>query len=131
MSLFVQGDFRLSAGGQSTWKIDCDALTTEDIETLAHIANLILPPFGDVLSVPRGGDRLANAMWKYKTEGPLLVVDDVYTTGKSIRQACKNSNDLGLVIFTRSPVPSWVYPIFYASIPVMQEDANATKYQGK
>lgn len=85
MNLFQKGDFVLSSGLVSSIKIDCDALTNDDIETIAWIINENLNKnFGSVEGVPTGGLRLADALKKYaspdKTDR-ILIVDDVCTSG--------------------------------------------------
>ena len=125
MSLFKLGDFKLHSGEQSNWIIDCDALTDDDLECLAHLGRTLVGPFGEVHGIPNGGLRFAKALTKYSTKGPPLIVDDVYTTGTSMEAIfCKVSNatsaldsDLwpkGLVIFSRRNLsgPYWVNAIF-------------------
>lgn len=111
-ALFQQGEFNLHSGAKSGWKIECDALTDADLEALAaRVAQRM--DFGDVVGVPRGGLRFANALKCYVTSGPMLIVDDVLTTGRSMqemRQAHPDAN--GLVIFSRGICPPWVRPIF-------------------
>lgn len=119
-SLFQIGNFHLHSGEPSRWKIDCDHLTDGDIEALALMASELIPaPFGLVVSIPRGGTRLGNAMQSYVAPGasPTLIVDDVLTTGASIEcvKDAQNSAGIGvfgLVIFARGPCPSWITPIF-------------------
>lgn len=113
MNLFQRGDFTLSSGQRSDWKIECDALIDDDIETLACIGAKLVCPFGRVIGVPRGGLRLAKAIEPYGTDGPTLIVDDVLTTGRSMeifKQGHLHAK--GIVIFARGSVPSWVTPIF-------------------
>ncbi len=129
MSLFQSGKFTLSSGIESDYKIDCDFLTDDDIAALAKIAMTILPDFRRVLSVPTGGDRLADAMREYTDPEStcLLIVDDVFTTGRSITELRDKvhgernisdpvNNYWGLVIFDRNEgptrTPGWITPIF-------------------
>lgn len=116
MNLFQQGKFTLSSGQSSPFKIDCDALSDEDIATLAFIVKEKIPRFRTVEGVPTGGLRLAKALEKYATPdevGVVLIADDVYTTGGSMRkQRANRTSALGVVIFARGPVENWVMPIF-------------------
>lgn len=117
-NLFQTGKFKLHAGGFSEFKIDCDALTDDDIQALAReISHLV--SFREVVGIPSGGDRLAAALQPYCDPNTpvLLIVDDVCTTGKSMRDARQQyaSSDLhiaGVVIFAREPCPPWVMPLF-------------------
>lgn len=108
MNLFVKEQFVSHAGNQLEWKIECDALTDEDIECLAFLASRIVQPFRNVIGVPRGGYRIADAMRKYAdfSVRSVLVVDDVYTTGVSMNEEMGRweeltSNLYGLVLFNR------------------------------
>jgi hypothetical protein len=117
-NLFQQGRFKLHSGEEASWKIVCEALTDRDIITLGTIAHEFLPPFGQVVGIPDGGMRLAKVMRNYVTKGPTLIVDDVFTTGKSfieMRETIGDHNALGLVIFVRtqgSVVPYWIRAIW-------------------
>lgn len=120
--LFQRQDFTSHAGWKLSWKIECDALTDEDIETFAHIISKTFQ-FGRVVGIPRGGNRLAAALDKYVTGYQpgerfiTLLVDDVYTSGASMREARSElSNDedgVGVVLFARRPpAEPWVHAIF-------------------
>lgn len=115
MNLFKLGDFILHSGQTTNFKIDCDALTELDIKTLAYIIAKEFR-FSKVVGVPTGGIRLAEAceVWT-KQYGPMLIVDDVLTTGASMeKEKAKYSylHVVGVVIFARGPCPSWIYPLF-------------------
>lgn len=122
MALFKSGLFKLHSGETSRFKIDCDALLDEDIDSLALLAMEIVRPFGKVISVPTGGDRLANVLRRYESpnhRGHILIVDDVYTTGASMGkkyyELVNSSKTItGLVIFNRSKDEEldWIYSIF-------------------
>lgn len=118
------GLFRLAAvtlhsGKVSDWKIDCDALDDEDMRCVATLLTRQLPAFGAVEGVPRGGLRLADAIRPFQTSGPLLIVDDVLTTGGSMevyrRELMRRGDQLvlGAVIFSRADfMLSWVTALF-------------------
>ena len=105
MNLFQLGKFTSHAGNELDWKIECDALTDDDWECLAKMISE-KTEFGSVYGIPRGGTKLAQALEKYITPGhPLrLVVDDVYTTGKSMKDVMVG-DDLGFVVFARNRIP--------------------------
>lgn len=104
MSLFQLGKFISHAGNELEWKIECDALTDEDWDCLAKMISERCE-FGSVYGIPRGGVKLQNALEKYCTKGNhiRLVVDDVYTTGKSMRDVMVG-DDIGFVVFARKHV---------------------------
>lgn len=111
MNLFQLGKFTSHAGNELNWKLECDALTPDDWECLAFMISERCQ-FGSVYGIPRGGVPLANALEKYCTNRSKtrLVVDDVYTTGKSMKEVM-NPTDLGFVVFARNKI--WVEPTFY------------------
>jgi hypothetical protein len=112
--MFKYKTFTAHSFAQLYWKIECDDLTSEDIKALACIiANAF--KFGSVIGIPKGGQRLAEALLPFCEEGyPLLVVDDVLTTGTSMNEYYK-PGAIGVVIFARGPCPDWVNPIFTLS----------------
>lgn len=110
--LFQLGRFSLHSGMTSRYKIECDALSDREIVWCARHLAAIVSPFGKVEGVPRGGLRLASALGAYATEGWLLVVDDVLTTGASIEEHRAGRDAIGAVIFARGPCPPWVTPLF-------------------
>lgn len=108
----------------SHWKIDCDCLTDDDIEAIAKLLSERIPIFSDIVGIPTGGLRLAKAMEKYMIDGPfpLLIVDDVLTTGKTMERyrdmldhpylETKCIGIIGAVIFARGDWPEWIIPLF-------------------
>lgn len=123
MSLFQRGNFTLHSGAQSDWKIDCDALTDADLETLAAVIAAEVR-FSEVYGIPTGGERIAAALRPYAQPNdpekpartlPLLIVDDVLTTGASFREAAEKFQyqpAIGVVLFARGEPPGWVLPVF-------------------
>lgn len=86
MGLFKLGEFVSAAGYRLPFKIECDALDAEDWSCIAaDCASKIT--FGEVHGVPTGGERLADALQDYcdPDSNVILIVDDVWTTGKSMR----------------------------------------------
>jgi orotate phosphoribosyltransferase len=118
MNLFQSGFYTLHSGRISTFKIDCDALTDDDINTIALLLAQRLPAFKTVEGVPSGGLRLAEAMSKYATQKTffgvpkLLIVDDVFTTGSSMEKHRGGREATGAVIFARGETPNWITPLF-------------------
>ena len=104
MNLFQHGKFTSHAGKELDWKIECDALTDEDWKCLAKMISE-KTEFGSVYGIPRGGTKLANALQKYcNPKNPTrLVVDDVYTTGKSMNEVMQKG-DFGFVVFARQRI---------------------------
>ncbi len=117
-NLFEKKTFKMHSGDIGHWKIECDALTDEDLDTLAYIiASKLL--FKKIIGVPTGGLRIAKALEKYKSDkGWCLIVDDVLTTGQSMEQAksqCVDEYILGVVLFARDKYPGWIVPVFNMS----------------
>jgi hypothetical protein len=118
-SLFQRKTFKMHSGQMTNFKIECDNLSDEDIETFAMvIAEHIV--FGRVVGVPTGGIRIAKALEKYCDNDPnlpVLLVDDVLTTGKSmeeVKDELVKEEDIviGVVLFARGPCPAWIHPVF-------------------
>ena len=115
MALFRTGIFTLHSGDTSTLKIDCDALTVDDWETISvQVAQRF--KFGSVVGVPSGGIPFARAMLPYVEDDIryTLIVDDVLTTGASMeheRARC-SGRTIGVVLFARGPCPEWIHPVF-------------------
>ena len=112
----------MHSGEKGDFKIECDALTSEDIETLAYLISKKFE-FNGVYGVPTGAIRIANALKKYENKKAInyLIVDDVITTGKSMIEAYNKLKErepiIGVVIFARNKksIPRWISPIFNMS----------------
>lgn len=115
--MFEKKDFTSHAGLSLSWKIECDDLTDNDLDTLAHlVAQQFI--FSSVYGIPRGGTRFAAALQKYVSSvGPRLLVDDVFTSGKSMADEYQR-DDIGVVIFSRGvvPLPKWITAIFVCKL---------------
>lgn len=121
MSLFQAKEFVGHAGGVLEWKIDCDYLNPLDIACFARLIDRRFN-FRAVWGIPRGGRLLEHALSNYTRHHSknILIVDDVFTTGKSMEEY-KNTllnegiedeeNIQGIVLFARGPCPSWVIPV--------------------
>jgi len=121
-NLFRFGDFTLHSGNRSLYKIDCDCLTDDDWATLAIMIHDSINNFYDVIGVPTGGLKLANALEPYCSRNPrhpTLIVDDVLTTGNSMENARKQveRDCIGAVVFARSKPPYWITPLFSMTQP--------------
>ena len=94
-NLFTSGDFISHAGLPLKWKIECDAIRTEEWDCLAQmIMEYEDMPFKEVKGIPTGGRSLASALDKYKSpdaDDLVMVVDDVWTTGTSMRDFIKET----------------------------------------
>ncbi len=113
-SLIKYGKFKSHSGLSLSWKIDADALFDSDIVDIAKIIHDRMR-FSKVIGIPRGGVRLANALQEYVEIGyPVLIVDDVLTTGRSMEEYRLSISDpiIGVVIFSRGVCPKWVRSVF-------------------
>ena len=109
--LFDKGDFISHAGIPLKWKIECDAISPEQWDALATmIMDYQKEPFREAVGIPRGGVPLGHALNKYASgnkEDPILVCDDVYTTGTSFREFCVTKDTIYAikwVVFARKPI---------------------------
>ena len=132
MHLFEKKDFVGHSGLHMQYKIESEALTQEDWDTLAFIvcdkirrlneAHYKGSAIRKVVGVPRGGIPFAGAIERYLAanggmdpNGITLILDDVLTTGDSMEEAKKKEGDknaYGVVVFARGECPSWVKPLF-------------------
>lgn len=118
--LFATGVFTLHSGDTSTLHINCRALRPSELVALAQQAAERLPRFGRVYGIPEGGLRFADALRKHADTSdadlPLVIVDDVCTTGASLEEARRGQNTgrpvIGVVLFARGGCPEWVRPLF-------------------
>lgn len=113
MSLFYKKRFKAASGQFLEWKIECDALTKKDWECLAYMIQERCGEFGSVFGIPTGGEKLAEALEQYKhpDSSMRLVVDDVYTTGGTIRKYAE-PYDLVWVVFARKRPTDGVKALF-------------------
>ena len=125
VNLFQTGTFTLASGAMSWWKIECDTLSDTDWTTLASLIAERVGKFSEVHGVPRGGLKLAEALRFHRwTPGyPILIVDDVWTTGGSFMRELGKIGDQwahigykGAVVFARDTPPPWVMPLFQLNL---------------
>ena len=67
MNLIIDGEFIAHSGGSLPFKIDCDALSDAELDTLAkqYAKTVHGQVFGEIVGVPRGGLRFAAVLQKY------------------------------------------------------------------
>ena len=118
MNLLIREDFISHAGLPLTWKVECDTLSEDDYEALAKIVSEKIK-FKDVIGIPRGGIPFENALKQYASNDvndPLLICDDVYTTGTSMREVYQEGA-IGIVVFARNEITDdWIKAIWQISI---------------
>lgn len=129
MGLFQTGRFTLHSGEESDFKIECDALTDDDWETIARQLYHLLPKWpGHVIGVPRGGLKLAEHLSQWIVPGSDLTViaDDVLTSGQSMEdtRAGITGTVIGVVAFARGQVSDWVIPLFTLTRTVATHEAS-------
>lgn len=110
----------MNSGRRSNYKIECDDLQEKDFIAFAQlIADKI--KFRRVIGIPRGGYKISKHLTQFEQRDntllPLLIVDDVLTTGGSFEKTKaavdkeKYPDIIGVVLFARGPCPVWVTPI--------------------
>ncbi len=119
--MFNRKVFQSHADKTLTWKIECDDLTDQDLETFTYIIHSAFK-FHRVIGIPNGGLRLAAKLRRHESPKArtLLIVDDVFTTGKSmnaaraelVRDGADTRTIRGLVLFARQEWPDWIIPVF-------------------
>ena len=123
--LFKSVDFKSHSGLELKWKIECDALSDPEWFTISQMIMEITSPFKEAIGIPRGGTKLGNLLNQYgtgKKEDPILLVDDVLTTGESMKEfktkrTWRNPADyIGWVVFARTKPPKWVTALFQMPI---------------
>jgi orotate phosphoribosyltransferase len=119
MSGWVQlADITLNSGRRSSFKIECDDLTDAEVAAMCALLVKVLPAFGAVSGVPTGGLRLEEAMRPHVTVtcGRLLIIDDVWTTGGSMKRHWMDLGSpawvVGAVLFARGDCPSDIKALF-------------------
>lgn len=128
--LFQHGRFKAASGRMLNFKIECDNYVGEQWRHVAAIVGPRIPRFSKVIGVPRGGIPFAEQLMRYATPDSdvTLFVDDVWTTGGSMRKVIKahamaipgdprpdysvrvEGKVRGVVLFARGGdvLPSWV-----------------------
>lgn len=114
-NLFQKQDIVLNSGQASDFKIECDALAYMDLKCLCYLISKKLK-FKRVVGVPTGGIRIQHELAQYCIDDeslPLLICDDVLTTGGSMNRLkseleSTESNIIGVVLFSRGKCPAWV-----------------------
>jgi hypothetical protein len=121
--LFQSVDFKSHSGLELKWKIECDAISDPEWFTISQMIMEISPPFKEAFGIPRGGTKLGGLLNQYgtgKEKDPICIVDDVFTTGKSMVdyreemdiERWQKSCALGWVVFARIKTPKWITALF-------------------
>lgn len=115
-SWLIRKSFIRHSGGLADFKVECDNLTDEEIETFAFLIKDKFKNIGKVIPVPRGGLRIASALEKFSVPatGRTFIVDDVATTGNSMTEYREGFGDIGVVLFWigGKECPAWIRPVF-------------------
>ena len=160
MDLFQSVDFKSSAGLDLKWKIECDAISDDEWKCIATMIMERTRPFKNVVGIPRGGIKLAQELDKYSTgyyRDPVCIVDDVLTTGNSMKKCREEieknrlndeetkvvepkikydpmlSGPIGWVVFARGECPRWINPLFQTFISTLNHATSigALSYHGR
>lgn len=128
MNWLIKKNFIRHSGASSSFKIECDNISWDDIEIFAWLIsehykkkNIL---YGKVIGVPRGGLRLAKAMQQYiaSESTRIMIVDDVLSTGASMNEAkIKYNANIGAVMFsTYNNVPNTLYTDNHGYLKVVE-----------
>ncbi len=121
MSNLIQlGEVDLNSGLRSDYKLVADDFIRDNLLGLVHLIRKLVGPFGSVYGVPRGGLALEEALLQHidrSLVSTVLIVDDVLTTGGSLKRAREklagsHTFIVGAVVFARGPLPTWVKAVF-------------------
>ena len=119
--LFQTVNFKSHSGLNLSWKIECDVLSDPEWFTISKMMLELTPPFREAIGIPTGGTKLGNLLNTHgtgKRKDPICIVDDVLTTGESmkefkIKRSWRNPTDyIGWVVFARTKPPKWVTALF-------------------
>ena len=118
--LFQKINFISHSGIPMTWKIECDSISLKEWECIAYmIKEVEQQPWRKAIGIPRGGVTLGLCLDEFSTgleSDPILIADDVYTTGKSFKDFVNENhpNDATIqwCVFARQPTLGRVKALF-------------------
>ena len=119
--LFKSINFKSHSGLNLSWKIECDVLSDPEWATISKMIMELTPPFREAVGIPRGGIKLAALLNEFATDNekdPICIVDDVLTTGESMKKFLSQYQrklwpfTIGWVVFARARTPDWVSALF-------------------
>lgn len=132
-NLFQKVRFTMHSGGVSDFKLECDALTSNDYATLAYMVSRKMK-FKKCYGIPRGGLPFEEALKPYESQDSetILIADDVFTTGGSIVEFKKklledgiiteDSDVQSIVVFARGKLLPNITTIFSLNEDYWQND---------
>ena len=122
MNIFQEVDFKSHSGLDLSWKIECDGVSKKEWQCLSEmIMDYQKRPFQAAIGIPRGGVMIGSYLNQYSTENPddpILIVDDVLTTGGSMEEFKRErmfrnpTKYIGWVVFARGFPPQWCRALF-------------------
>lgn len=105
----------LHSGIPSSFKFDCDDLSRYDCIAAAKWLVPIIGSYSMVEAVPSSSPSVRwfahGFMGHVSSSGPVLIVDDVFTTGGTMEAQRAGRDAMGAVIFSRGECPSWIVPL--------------------
>jgi hypothetical protein len=108
-----------------------DALPDTDLDAMASVAASRVGRFGSVEAIGAESERLAAALRRYATRGPVLLAAAVLGESAAIEEQRGGRDAVGTAIFALGEYPAWVRPVFVAGERIQAISAELTSLQGR